>query len=104
MRKVLVLIVVVLWNSSGGIGQDKPLQLTIKADKDVYADGEPIDLIAMLNNSGQSTARIYSPEYWGVSEIIVENSRGVRISPRGIKVERMHECASNAATGKSLRI
>ena len=62
--------------------------LTIQADKNVYEQGEKIGIVATIKNTGQESAAIYSPDYWGVSEIIVTNSKGIIVKPRGIKVER----------------
>ena len=66
----------------------QPLTLTIQTAKEVYEQGESINIEASIKNSANDTAKIYSPAYWGVSEITVTNSKGVAMKPRGVKVKR----------------
>ena len=66
----------------------QPLTLTIQTVKEVYEQGESINIEASIKNSANDTAKIYSPAYWGVSEITVTNSKGVAMKPRGVKVKR----------------
>ncbi|HBO97159.1 MAG TPA: hypothetical protein DE315_06275 [Candidatus Omnitrophica bacterium] len=66
----------------------QPLTLTIQTAKEVYEQGESINIEASIKNSANDTAKIYSPAYWGVSEITVTNSKGVAMKPCGVKVER----------------
>lgn len=87
--KFLLIVCLALFGCVSVDGKEQPLQLSISSAKKVYTEGEAIDLVATLKNTGKTAARIYSPEYWGVSEIVVEDSAGVRVSPRGIKVERI---------------
>lgn len=70
--------------------EDQPLQLTIRLEKQVYELGEEIDIEVNIKNTGRDIAKIYSPDYWGVSEIIVTNSKGIRMEPKGIKIERTY--------------
>jgi hypothetical protein len=67
---------------------EQPLQFTIKSDKEVYAEGEEIQIEATLKNIGNNTIKIYSPDYWGVSEIKIVNSQRFQLKPQGIKVKR----------------
>lgn len=66
----------------------QPLTLTIQTAKEVYEQGEPINIEVSIKNPGNDTAKIYSPAYWGVSEITVANSQGVGMKPSSVKVER----------------
>lgn len=66
----------------------QPLTLTIQADKKVYRVGEKINVTASIKNLGDNTAKIYSPAYWGASEITVTNSKGMAMKPRGVEIER----------------
>ena len=72
----------------GKADKPSPLTLTIAADKEVYAVGEEINLEVNIMNIGKNAAKIYSPDYWGVSDIVVINSQGTAMKPEGIKVER----------------
>lgn len=67
----------------------QPLTLTIQTAKEVYVHGEPINIEAIIKNSGNDTVKIYSPDYWGVSAITVINLKGVAMKPRGVKVKRV---------------
>ncbi len=74
--------------TSVGCGPDQPIQFTIKTDKEIYEVGDPINLELNIKNIGDKAVRVYSPDYWGVSEIIVTNSEGRILKPKGVKVER----------------
>lgn len=58
------------------------LQLTIKSDKEVYEVGEEINIEANIKNIGEETAKIYSLSYFDVSEIVVINSKGIKMKPK----------------------
>lgn len=88
MKELLMTIIAVVSLASVGYCQDQPLQVTVKANKGIYEVGEPINLELSIRNIGNKAVRIYSPDYWGTSEIVVTNSQGVLLKPRGAKVER----------------
>ena len=90
MKKIFLGTVVLLLITSVGYGQEvsSTLQLTIRSDKQLYEVGEEINIEAKIRNIGKDTVKIYSPDYWGVSEIVVKNSKGLVIKPRGLKIER----------------
>ena len=85
MKKILFGIAVLCLVTSVGYCQEKeqpladktaPLVLTLKSDKQVYEAGEPINLELSVHNNSKETIQIYSPEYWGVSEIFVKKATG----------------------------
>lgn len=91
MKRIISLgfILAVLMTSSVYCqGSEQPLQLLIKSDKEVYAAGEGIQIEALLRNVNNNTIKIYSPDYWGVTEIKIVDSQGSQLKPHGIKVER----------------
>ncbi len=90
MNKIMLGIFVLLFMATAGHGQEpkQTLELTIKSDKEIYKVGEGINIEASMKNTGKDSVKIYSPEYWGVSEIVVVNSKGMTMKPRGLKVKR----------------
>ena len=91
MKRIILAIIFLLLIAPCGYGQtpQQPLMLTIKTDKQIFNKGEAINIIATIRNEGSEIAKIYSPEYWGVSEIIVKNSQGTFVNPEGLKIERV---------------
>lgn len=90
MKKIVVGICVffVGMTTSYGEASTRFLTLTIKSDKSEYVVGEKVNLEAVINNSGKQAVKIYSPDYWGVSEIVVTDLQANKIKPNGIKIER----------------
>jgi len=90
MKRVLLLAIILLSLAiSSGYCENQPLQLTIKSDKEVYEVGEEINIELAIFNRTKDNVKIYSPEYWGVSKIVVKNSKGDFIKSQFIaKVER----------------
>ena len=86
MKKILPGIGILFLITSIGYCQEpkQSLQLTIKSDKQVYEVGEEINLELSVKNVGKKSTKVYSPEYWGVSEIFVKNSKGSIIQSRFI--------------------
>lgn len=87
MKKFLLTAIVFLALSSSGFCQT--LDLTINSDKPAYTYGEAIAITANIKNNGPANAKIYSPAYWGVSDIVVKNSKGMMMNPAGLKVRRV---------------
>src|SRR4051812_36684526 len=90
MKKIVLGILTLLFMATASYCQEakQPLQLTIKSDKQVYEVGEKITITVSMRNDGNDTIKIYSPDYWGVSDIIVTNSQGIPMKPRGLKIKR----------------
>lgn len=90
-RIFLALMMLFLFISSGYCKDvNQPLKLTIEADKLVYSVGEEIDIEATVTNISEENLKIYGPDYWGVSEIIIIDADGDQLTPRGIKAERKY--------------
>ncbi|MFH1441516.1 MAG: hypothetical protein ABIH18_05715 [Candidatus Omnitrophota bacterium] len=66
----------------------KPLEVIIKTDEQVYKQFERIDIELEVKNTGEKKAKIFNPDYWGVSQIIITDSNGKKIKPQVIKKER----------------
>ena len=92
MKQIILAIICLVLISPFGYCQEpeQPLTLTINSDKQVYEVGEEISIMASIRNEGKDIAKIYSPDYWGVSEIIVINSQEIPMMPRGLKIERRY--------------
>jgi len=90
MKRVFLFVMFLLVLSSPGFCQESPqtLQLSINSDQSTYKFGEAINITANIKNTGTGDAKIYSPAYWGVSEIVVKNSKGMKMNPAGLKIER----------------
>ena len=90
MRRVILVIIGLFITASFGYCQEskQPLELTIKSDKQVYEVGEKINITASIRNNGKENAKIYSPDYAGVSELVIKNSKGLVMKPRGMKIRR----------------
>ncbi|GEM_PF-3405923 len=91
MKRTVLGIFILFLITTVSYGQEpqEGLQLTIKSDKQTYEMGEEINIEASIKNTGKDAVKIYSPDYWGTSEIVVTNSKGMIMKPRGIKVERV---------------
>ncbi len=90
MKKIILAIYILFFAITAGYCQEamQPLQLIIKSDKQIYDVGEEINITVSIRNESNNTIKIYSPDYWGVSDIIVTNSQGIPIKSRGLKIYR----------------
>lgn len=64
------------------------IEMIIKADKRDYKQSETIDIELEVKNSREKNVKIFNPDYWGVSQIVITDSNGQKIKPREIKMER----------------
>ena len=93
-------------NSNGRVSsvsryQEQPLLLTIKSNKKVYKFGEKINIEASIKNIGKDTAKIYSPAFWDVGEMIIRDSDGDMMKPQGMKIKHTFEDFMTIPPGES---
>jgi len=77
MKKILLVIIISFLAVSASYSQDQPLQLTIKADKQMYAVGEKINIRAQLQNISKETVPIYAFKLIYRIHLDIRNSSGI---------------------------
>ncbi len=78
MKKIILTIILLLLSASFGYGQDQPLSLFIKSDKQVYRVEEEIKLWLVIKNLSSETVQA-PPLVW--SSIITIDGREYKLKP-----------------------
>ena len=76
MKRILPAIIILMLMVSVGYGEDQPLQLIIKSDKNVYEVGDEIEFLLEFINRSDKNSYIYLDEFYNAELFSIVDTEG----------------------------